>query len=152
MNEQRHDRLIRLSLGTVGVLVLGYGALRILQDQRHTHPTKLGAWLVGALILHDGIIAPIVIGVGMLLARVVPPRARAFLQGGLIVGGLISSVGVLLIWRKGKSGSAALTLLQQNYKANLLLMLALVAIGTVISYGIAVLRSNRTKSRPPADH
>ncbi|HEY2044792.1 MAG TPA: hypothetical protein VGH11_19105 [Jatrophihabitans sp.] len=152
MSQHRSDRLIRVSLGVVGILVLGYGVLRILQDQRHTHPVALGEWLIGALIVHDGIIAPVVIAIGVLLAKVVPPRARVFVQGGLVVGGLISSVGVLLIWRKGKNGSAALTLLQQNYRANLLLILALVTIGTAISYGIAVLRSNRTKCRLPADH
>jgi hypothetical protein len=146
------DRTLRVSLGAVGVLLIAYGALRILQDPKHAHLRNLGGWLIGALIVHDAIIAPIVIRIGLLLSKVLPPRARTYVQGGLIVGGLISAVAVLLVWRKGKNGSAALTLLQQDYKSNLIILLVLVAASTAIAYAVSVLRSNRTKSRPPADH
>jgi hypothetical protein len=152
MSEPKSDRVLRLSLGAVGVIVAGYGILRILQDDKHTHIKNLGVWLIGALLVHDGIIAPIVIGIGYLLSKVVPPRARVYVQGGLIVGGLVSSIGLLLIWRKGKNGSAALTLLQQDYRSNLLILLALIAVGAAAAYGVSLVRSNRTKSRPPADH
>ncbi|CAN5384618.1 hypothetical protein BH10ACT8_BH10ACT8_21860 [soil metagenome] len=147
----RSDGIIRLALGTVGVLVIGYGALRIFQQSRYTHPFKLGEWLIGSLLVHDVIIAPVVLGIGALLTRFVPSRPRAFIQGGLITAGLVSALGVILIKRQGKTASPALALLQQNYTRNLLILLGLIALVTAASYAASVLRSNRRNSLPPAD-
>lgn len=146
-----NDRLLRVALGTAGIGLAGYGVLRIVQNPTVTQPLGLGKWLIGGLILHDGLIAPVVIGVGWLLARLIPARALAFAQAGLVTAALISSIGVLLIWRQGKTSAPSLTLLQQNYTANLLILLAGVAVATALSYAWLVLRSNRTNSRPPAD-
>ncbi len=149
--DTRSVRALRVGLGVIGVGGILYGITRILTDSKDTKPLALVKWLIGALLLHDVLIAPAVIGIGWLLARFVPDRARAFVQGGLVTGGLISSIGLLLIWRQGKSSAKSLSLLQQNYVANLLILLAIVAIGTLACYLISVSRSNRTKTRPPAD-
>jgi hypothetical protein len=142
---------LRVGLGGLGVLAIGYGALRILTDAKDTHPLELAKWLIGSLLLHDAIIAPLVIGIGWLLARFVPDRARSFVQAGLVTGGLVSAIGVLLIWRQGKASARSLALLQQNYVGNLLVLLTIVAAATLACYLIAVSRSNRTNTRPPAD-
>lgn len=141
----------RLVLGAVGIGLMCFGILRILQHPNTSHPIGLAEWLIGSLLVHDVIIAPAVIAIGWLLARVLPDRARGFVQAALITGGLISLIGVLLIWRRGKTGAESLALLQQNYTANLLVLLAIVAVVTAACYLIAVLRSNRANSRPPAD-
>jgi hypothetical protein len=145
------NRVIRLALGVLGVGAIGYGILRIFTDAKDTKPLALLKWLIGSLLVHDAIIAPVVIGVGWLLARFVPDRARRYLQAGLICGGLISAVGVLLIWRQGTSSAAALALLQQNYLLNLLILLALVALACLAGYAAEVSRSKRTNTRSPAD-
>ncbi|UQX87771.1 hypothetical protein M6D93_15905 [Jatrophihabitans telluris] len=150
-NTHARDRIYRYVLGVIGVAAIAYGALRILQQARYTHPPKLAEWLVGSLLVHDLVIAPVVLGVGALLARVVPGRPRAYLEGALIAGGLVSAVGVVLIYRQHKYGSTTLALLQQNYKTNLAILLGLVALVTLTAYAIDVLRSKRTKSLPPAD-
>ena len=64
-----------------GVVLLGYGIWRIFQFSAATQPRQLGLWLGAALVLHDGILSWLVVGVGWLLARFVPGRARAYLQG-----------------------------------------------------------------------
>jgi len=133
-------------------VAIGYGALRILTDAKDTKPISLAKWLIGSLLVHDLLIAPAVIGIGWLLARFVPPRARAFLQAGLVTGGLISVLGLLLIWRQGKSSARSLALLQQNYTGNLLVLLAIIAAVTAACYLISVFRANRRNARPPADH
>jgi hypothetical protein len=98
-----------------------------------------------------------VIGIGWLLARYVPSRARRHLQAGLIAGGLVSSVAVLLIWRQDKYGATSLTLLQQDYRRNLLILLAIVAAGSLAGYLIEAFRPatshrpNWRNTRPPAD-
>jgi hypothetical protein len=149
--DTRSVRVIRIALGVVGVGGILYGIIRIFTDSKDTKPLALVKWLIGALLLHDVIIAPVVVGIGWLLARYVPDRARAFVQGGLITGGLISTIGLLLIWRQGKSSAKSLSLLQQNYAAHLLILLAIVALVTLACYLMSVLRPNRTKTRSPAD-
>lgn len=141
----------RLLIGALGVGLMGYGIVRILTDAKDTKPVSLLKWLIGALLVHDLLIAPVVIGIGWLLARYVPPRARRHLQAGLIVGGLVSALGVLLIWRQGKYGAASLGLLQQDYRRNLLILLAAVAAASLAGYLIEVSRPNWRNTRPPAD-
>ena len=150
----------RLLLGAVGIGLMGYGIVRILTDAKDTKPVSLVKWLIGALLVHDALIAPVVIGVGWLLARYVPPRARRYLQAGLVCGGLVSAVGVLMIWRQGKSGAASLALLQQDYRRNLLILLTIVALGSLAGYLIEAtilsrtargFRPNRRNTRSPAD-
>jgi hypothetical protein len=146
-----NGRNLRVALGTAGIGLAGYGVLRIAQHPDASHPAGLARWLIGALILHDGLVAPIVIGLGWLLARLIPRRALGFVQAALVTAALISSVGVVLIWRRGKTSAPSLALLRQNYAANLLGLLAGVALLTALCYLGALLRSKRTNSRPPAD-
>lgn len=151
-------KLTRGALGVAGVLMIGYGAWRILDNRASTQPLKLGEWLIGSLILHDGILSFAILGLGWLLARTLPGRARAYVQGALIAGGLVTAVAVLLIYRRGKSqpGQALLT---QNYGANLAILLALIALGTAAAYAVRVRRDSRPASgvastanvRPDAD-
>ena len=140
--------LTRLLIGAAGVGLLGYGIVRIFTDAKDTKPAALLRWLLGALLVHDLLIAPVVLGVGWLLTRFVPPRARRYLQAGLICGGLVAAYGVLLIWRQGKAASS-LALLQQDYRRNLLIVLAVVAAGCLIGY--LVERANCRNTRPPVD-
>ncbi len=145
-------KLTRYLIGAVGVALAAYGILRILDQSRFTHPSQLIFWLIGALILHDAIIAPLVLVVGFVLDRTVPSRALAFLQAGLVTGGLVSSIGVIMIWRQDKYSSPALALLRQHYRTNLLVLLVLIALVTGVAYVVTVARSNSTKSRPATDH
>lgn len=139
----------RVVLGAAGAAAAAFGILRILQHPGMSHPLGLARWLIGALLVHDVVIAPVVLGVGWLLTRFVPPRARRFVQAALVTGGLVSALGVLLIWRQGTASATSLTLLDQNYAANLAALLILIAGVTAAAYLIARLRSSRTNERPP---
>ncbi|MFL6164209.1 MAG: hypothetical protein ACJ74U_18560 [Jatrophihabitantaceae bacterium] len=147
----------RLLIGAVGGGLMGYGIVRIFTDAKDTKPVSLLKWLIGALLVHDLLIAPVVVGIGWLLARYVPPRARRYLQAGLIAGGLVSALGVPLIWRQGKAGASSLALLQQDYRRNLLILLAIIALASLAGYLIEVSRAatpfrpNWRNTRPPAD-
>lgn len=143
---------LRILLGAIGVTAIGYGVLRILTDAKDTKPIALGKWLIGSLLVHDLLIAPVVLGIGWLLARFVPSGARVFVQAGLVTGGLVSAVGVLLIWRQGKSSARSLALLQQNYTMNLLVLLVIIAVVAAAGYLISRSRLSRRNVRPPADH
>ena len=104
----------------------------------------LGVWLVAAVAIHDGLIAPITVGTGVALTFV-PPRSRRYLQGALLVGALITVIAVPLIGRQGTQPEAKAILLR-DYCANLALLLGMTAAVALVLYALRVLREHR-----PAD-
>lgn len=152
MREDLSVRLWRITLGLVGVAGIAYGAKLILTKPKDTMPVVVAEWIVGAVVIHDAIIAPVVLGIGFLLSRTVPPRARAYLQGGLTAGALITLIALPQIYRKGKTAQGS-TLLLRDYRANLLWLLLIVAVLTVLAYAVRVVRDrvSSTKARPVID-
>ena len=80
-----------------GVLLGLFGVFRLQTQIDGADLLMLFVWLVVALIIHDGILSPVVATFGAGISRVVPPRARRFLQGGLIAAALITVVALPLI-------------------------------------------------------
>ncbi|MGH3430321.1 MAG: hypothetical protein ACRDQZ_22585, partial [Mycobacteriales bacterium] len=81
---------------------------------------KIGKWLVAGLILHDGILVPLVLGIGTLIwwaTGRLPAAVGPIVTGGLIVDGVVSLLAAPAVWREGKSGNP--TLLTQHYGHNL---------------------------------
>ena len=74
-------RKYRIALGVAGVMLLTFGAFRLITELDAGDLFVLGVWLVAAIAIHDGLIAPITVGTGVALTRV-PPRFRRYLQGG----------------------------------------------------------------------
>jgi multisubunit Na+/H+ antiporter MnhB subunit len=137
------ERAVRLTLGAIGLIMLAYGTLRILQFPKVSKPVHLAEWLVAAIVVHDGVLAPIVAGIGWVLARAVPGRARSYLQGGLIVAAVLSLFVVVLNHRHGHSapGNALLT---QDYVRNWAILVPIVAAVTAGLYAVRVIRERRT--------
>jgi hypothetical protein len=131
----------RLALGTAGVLLGSFGVYRLWTQEPHAKIVELLKWLAGALVIHDGIIAPAVVAVGWVIARVVPPRARRYVQAGLIVGALITVVAIPLIYRRDTQPVSKAILLR-NYGGNLALLLGLVAGACVLAYAARVARDH----------
>jgi hypothetical protein len=148
-------KLLRLLLGLSGAAGIGYGIYQLLQHSAATHPWEVVTWLGIALIVHDGVLAWVVVVVGWVVARVFPPRVRAYVQGGLACAALITLIALPLIYRRGKA-APGLTLLTQDYAAHLGVLLAVVAAVTAAAYGMRVLRGRQGRSsandRPFSDH
>ncbi len=132
-------RAWRLGLGSVGVLLGLYGVFRLVTTVGFVELLVLAAWLVGAVVIHDGILSPLVVSVGWFLARTVPARARRYLQAFLVVGGLMTIVAIPLILQRDRQ-PASKALLQQNYGGNLALLLGLAAVVSLVLYAIRVAR------------
>lgn len=146
---------LRIAFGGVGLLVLLYGIVRLMQHTATSEKIGLVKWLAGAVIIHDGILAMGVVGIGWLLNRYLPGRGRAYVQGGLAVAGIITLFTLPLIYRHKKSQPGT-TELTRNYLGGLLLVLLLIAAGTALAYALRVRsesrRSSTVKARPPTDH
>ena len=74
-----------------------------------------------------------------------PPRARRYLQGALLVGALITVIAVPLIGRQDTQPESKAILLR-DYGANLALLLGMTAAVALALYALRVLREHR-----PAD-
>lgn len=128
----------RYALVVAGVLLLLYGGVRLVAQVPEALP-GLVLWMVGIVVIHDGLLSPLVVGVGWLLARAVPPSGRRYLQAALVVGGLITIVAIPLIARRGTQPPAK-ALLLQNYGANLAILLGLVAALNLAAYVVTAAR------------
>ena len=137
----------RQALVAAGVLLLLYAGVRLVAEVPEALP-GLALWMVGIAVIHDGLLSPLVVGVGWVLARTVPPRGRRHLQAGLVVGALITIIAIPLIARQDTQPPAK-ALLLQNYGANLAILLGLVAALNLAAYLVTAARDPRTDAPRP---
>lgn len=145
--------VLRLLLGAVGAAVLAYGVLGLLSAAPATAPVSTGLWLVGGVLAHDLVLAPVVAGVGWLLVRLVPDWARPVVQGGLVVAAVLVLVALPAVLRQGAPGGYA-SLLPQDYRTNLTGLLLAVLAGTAALVALRGVRQRRSRvrnRRDPAD-
>lgn len=126
---------LRIALGVVGVVALGYGAGRLLLGLPVATLLVLGAWLLVVLLLHHGVLQPAVLAVGAALHRL-PDRARGFVQACVIMIGAVTVIALPLLLRRGTQPPAKAMLLQ-HYELNLAVLVAIITVGTLIAYGVA---------------
>ena len=74
----------RNALGAVGVLVGVYGAILVLQLSGSAI-LGVARWLVGGVILHDFVLAPLTVGAWWLARRYLPSVVSGPLAGGVVV-------------------------------------------------------------------
>src|SRR5439155_10615261 len=60
-------RMIRWLLGVAGVLLALFGVFRLLTQIPAGNLLALVVWLVAALVLHDGVLAPLTGGIGVVI-------------------------------------------------------------------------------------
>ena len=139
-------RKYRIALGVAGGLLLTFGVFRLVTELDAGDLFVLVVWLAAAVVLHDGLIAPTTVGTGVALTGV-PPRARRYLQGALLVGALITIIAIPLIGRRGTQPESKAILLR-DYAANLSLLLGMTAAVALVLYALRVLRPQK----PAAAH
>ncbi|MDJ0466947.1 hypothetical protein [Streptomyces sp. H27-C3] len=132
---------MRLALGALGVVLMGAGAWLLLAGERVRDPWEVLLWLAGAIALHDGVIAPLVLAVGLFL---VGARARGVLRGALIVAGSLTVIALPLLLRPGAPANPSA--LPLDYVRNWLLTLTTVAVVTV---GLLLVRRLRRRGSRP---
>jgi hypothetical protein len=132
----------RIILAGVGIPLGGFGIFRLVTEIPMHSLLILAVWLAAALVVQDVILAPSVVGVGWLLRRHVPDRGRRYLQAALIMIALITVVAIPMIFLRG-SQPAAKALLLRNYGSNLILIIAVIAVISLILYAVRVARDRR---------
>jgi hypothetical protein len=144
----------RVGLVLIGLGLMGIGGVVALTWlSPHQYP-KVILWLIGALIVHDAIIAPSVFIVTLVARRLsarVPAVVIAIGEGSLVIVGIVTLLFVPEVIKKA-IGTNSSSILPQNYGLHLALFYAAMAILTaaaIIFYRRLFVR--RQKLRVPAD-
>jgi hypothetical protein len=129
----------RIVLAVAGIALGAFGVFRLLTEIPPPNLLILAGWLAAALIIHDVLLEPSVVGVGWLLRRFVPDRGRRFLQLALIMIALVIVIAVPMIFLRG-SQPAVKALLLRDYVANLIMIVGVIAVISLILYAVRVAR------------
>jgi hypothetical protein len=129
----------RIVLAVAGLALGAFGIFRLVTQIPPANLLILAVWLAAALIIHDALLAPSVVGVGWLLRRFVPDRGRRFLQLALIMIALVMVIAIPMILLRG-SQPAVKALLLRDYGANLIMIVGVIAAVSLILYAVRVAR------------
>lgn len=125
MNNRGTNPRVFWPLAGIGIAVMGYGLYGLFENSSRTHPSQWVRWFVGAAIAHDFVVAPIVIGVGVVVVRRVHGLLKAPLQGALIATGILVLLAYPFVRGYGRSPGNP-TVLPNNYARGLVVVLAIV--------------------------
>ncbi|MEU5633100.1 hypothetical protein ACH47C_29835 [Streptomyces rishiriensis] len=131
-------KALRVLVGTAGVALMAVGA-SLLTDVRD--PTDVLVWLGGAALLHDLVLAPVVLLVGLVLVR---GGSRGPVRGALLVAGALTAVALPVLLRPGRTANPSV--LPLDYPRNWLI--SLVAVATVTALWAAARGFARRRRRP----
>ena len=109
----------------IGWVVIGAGLRGIFLHRLDTRPANLAKFVVGGALLHDLLVAPLVILAAVALTRIVPKRARAVVQAALVVTGVLAVFSYPLVRAFGLAANNP-TSLPHNYALNLTIVLGVV--------------------------
>lgn len=128
----------------VGLSVVGFGLRGLLSSDV---VGSVGSWLtflLGGLILHDGVFAPLVIVGSVATVFLIGSRVRPVLQGTLYVCGCVIAVSVPALTGRGRIVTNP-SILPHDYWRNLAIV-----IGVILACGLVLaLARLRRPQRPP---
>ncbi|GAB3261104.1 hypothetical protein [Nocardioides dilutus] len=130
---------LRILLGGVGGLLGAYGAFLLLSRQDPGQILNAATWLVSGVVLHDFVLAPVVVGLVVVGGRVAPVAARVPAAGALVVLGAATLLATPVLGRFGARPDNP-TLLDRDYTAGWLALAGVVLLATVVA---TLVRSRR---------
>jgi hypothetical protein len=121
----------RLAIGALGVGMGAFGTLRFLQLDFEDIANAV-LWLAGGVLIHDAVIAPLTIGLTLLLTRVVPADARKRVAVALVVLATVTVTAFPVLGRFGERPDNP-TILPRNYLVGWVAFAVLVFLVTLIA-------------------
>lgn len=90
-------RVLRFFMVVAGAAMLLYGIDGLLTTQQIRHPDDVARWLLGGVVVHDAVVAPVVFVLAWLATRWTPPRVRWVLGAALLTVGALVLVAAPII-------------------------------------------------------
>ena len=128
-------KIARAVLIALGVLGLGLGAVVMVQEVRPTQIVGVGIWILGAIVLHDAVLSPIVLGIDVLMRRSgrrVRLGVLVIIQVGVVVGAVMSLLVIPEIYA-ATLGTKNDTVLPLDYGLHLALFWLAAAVLTAVA-------------------
>jgi hypothetical protein len=132
----------RVLAGLAALALMGWGASLLLDVP---DLTGVLVWLGGALVVHDALVAPLVLLAGIALVR---GATRGLVRGALLVAGALTAVALPVLLRPGPRANPSV--LPLDYPRNWLLTLVAVATVTALAYAVREFRRHRQHHRSPS--
>jgi hypothetical protein len=110
----------------IGTAIVAFGAWGLLHN---IHGPALTSWvktIAGGLVVHDLLLAPLIVVAWVLVVRLVPRRVRPAVQGGLIVSGVLVAISIPVVRGSGRLANNPSLLPSEHYGRRLLAVLAIV--------------------------
>ncbi|WP_137768056.1 hypothetical protein C1N75_12930 [Curtobacterium sp. SGAir0571] len=139
-------RAARIVLVVVGVLVMAFGAYVLVTTVRPNRIWGLATWLLGAVVLHDAVLSPFVVGAGLLLRRTgrrLGAGVLVVVQTAVVLGSVLALVVLPEIAAK-HHGQKNPTVLPFDYTTRLLVVEGVLLAVVVVALVVGVLRARRT--------
>ena len=121
---------VRVVLGLAGI-ALAYVGVRDLLGFDWSRLVSVLEWLIVGNVLHDVILAPLVVVAGVVLARTVPTWARQPVVTGLVVIGVMTLVAIPVLGNFGDEVTNP-SLMPRNYWAGWFGFVALVLMAVAV--------------------
>lgn len=144
-------KLARIILIVIGLAGLFAGAVIMVQKERPDQILGVIVWIVAAIIVHDGILSPLLLLLDVWMRRAgrrIPYAVLAIIQGGVVVGAIMSLLVLPEIYKKAL-GTKNPTILPLDYGLNLALFWVAVALLTAAACAL-YLRSARRRAAAAA--
>ena len=82
----------------IGVPIMAFAVRGVFADSAATEPPEMARWLVGGLLVHDLVLAPLVAGVGVVLGRVLGDPWRVPVRSGMFASAIVVAVAWAPLW------------------------------------------------------
>lgn len=136
----------RLAIGALGVGMGAFGTLRFLQLDFEDIVNAV-LWLAAGVLIHDAVIAPLTIGLTLLLTRAVPAAARKQVAVALVVLATVTVTAFPVLGRFGERPDNP-TILPRNYLAGWVVFAVLVFLVTLVASPLGrLLRRGRGRGK-----
>lgn len=132
---------MKMTRGGLALTGIGFGlwGLWLVRDFTGDQLTSLGVWLVGGVILHDAVLAPLTVLLGFAASRLLPGHFRAAIGAAFLLWATLTIVFFpVLSGQGGKPDNA--TILHRPYFLSWLALTGVIA-GTAV---IAAIRRRPT--------
>lgn len=116
----------------LGWAVIAVGLRGIFQHAIDTRPRDLARFVVGGALIHDLIVAPLVLLAAAALTRIARPRARSAITAAVIVSAVVALFSYPLVRAYGLAANNP-TSLPHNYAGNLTIVLGIVWAGAALA-------------------
>jgi hypothetical protein len=142
MNEPRWSVVAGV---VTGVALASVGVVSLLRESTDTHPGSVVRWVIGLALVHDLVLVPIVLAVGVGLRRWAP---KAWVAAALLVSGVVTLVAWPFVRGYGRLANNP-SILPRNYGRGLAIVLALtwlVALGGALAFRFTGKQNGRRPS------